>query len=157
MKPLSAALIAVAVGVAVGAAARWLVVVPPFWAIVVALPFAACTFLATHLVGAAAPLWHPVPRPDESLTTHQASALSSRLAEAARDQNRFQRRIQPRLCELALNTLRRRPGLHDLADLQDDRARRELGAELHTLLTTTDATLPSPRRLTELLSRLENG
>lgn len=107
-------MIAVLVGVGAGAAARWLVVVPGFWAVVVALPFAACTFLATHLIGAAAPLWHPLPRPDESLTTHQASALSSRLAEAARDQSRFQRRIQPRLGELALNTLRRRPGLSTL-------------------------------------------
>jgi hypothetical protein len=152
---LSAAVVALAVGAIVGVVAVWLVIVPLFWAVVIALPFAACTFLATFLVGAAAPLWHPLPSPDDSLTMHQASALSSRFAEAARDQSRFQRRVQPRLHDLALATLRRRPGLHDLTSLHDDRARQALGAELHTLLTEKNAVLPSPQRLAELLSSLE--
>lgn len=147
--------IALAVGTVVGMAAVWLVIVPLFWAVVIALPFAACTFLGTLLIGAAAPLWQPLPAPEDSLTMHQVSALSSRLAEAARDQTRFHRRVQPRLYELALATLRRRPGMHDLTSLADDRAEQALGAELHTLLTRKDATLPAPKRLAELLSRLE--
>jgi hypothetical protein len=155
VKPLSATLIALLVGALVGAGAVWLVVVPVFWAVVIALPFAAFTFLGTFLVGAATPIWHPLPAPDDSLSMHQASALSSRFAEAARDETRFLRRVQPRLYELAMATLRRRPGLHDLTSLDDDRARQALGDELHTLLTTKDAALPAPQRLAELLSCLE--
>jgi hypothetical protein len=125
-------------GVAAGAVARWFIGVPPFWAVVVALPVAACAFLALLLVGVAAPGWQPLPVPDESLAFHAATSLSSRFAEAAKDQKRFHARVQPRLRKLR----------HDIT-------REELGDELYDLLTKGDATLPPPRRLAELLGRLE--
>jgi hypothetical protein len=153
MKPLSASLIAVAVGASAAVLATWLMVMPLFWAIVIAIPIAACTLLATLVAGVAAPTWQPPPAPDETMTMHQASTLSNRFAEAAKDHSRFVSRIQPRLRGLALRTLKQR--IPDLTGLQDERARRELGEELHTLLTDRGAQLPSPHRLTELLSRLE--
>lgn len=125
-------------GVAAGAAAKWLIGVPPFWAVVIALPIAACAFLASLLIGVAVPGWQPLPVPDESLAFHAASSLSSRFAEAAKDQKRFRVRVQPRLRKLR----------HDIT-------REELGDELYDLLTKGDATLPPPHRLAEQLSRLE--
>lgn len=125
-------------GVAAGAVAKWLIGVPPFWAVVIALPVAACAFLALLQVGVAAPGWQPLPVPDESLAFHAASSLSGRLAEAAKDQRRFRARVQPRLRKL-----------------RRDITREELGDELYDLLTRADATLPPPHRLAELLSRLE--
>ncbi|TCO58463.1 hypothetical protein [Actinocrispum wychmicini] len=155
MKPLHAIVTALLAGGAVGALAAWLVVVPVPWAVVIALPVTACTLLALLMLGVAAPIWQALPAPDDSLTVHQASALSSRLAEAARDQRRFQLRVQPRLGQLALTALRQRPGLGDLTTLTDQRAEQALGHELHTLLTDPEATLPAPPRLAELLRRLE--
>jgi hypothetical protein len=155
VKPLHASLIALAAGTFVGGFAVWLMAVPLVWAVIVALPVTACTLLAMLMAGVAAPAWHALPVPDDSLAVHQASSLSSRFGEASRDQRRFQLRVQPRLSQLALATLRQRPGLHDLTSLHDARARQALGQELHTLLTDRDATMPSPHRLAALLSRLE--
>jgi hypothetical protein len=155
VKPVYAILVAVAVWGITSTLVAWVVVVPVTWSVLLGLPVAACALLASLLVGVASPSWHALPTPDESLTIHQASTLSNRFAEGARDQHRFQVRLQPRLAKLALATLRQRPGLHDLKSLSDERARGALGDELHTLLTNSDARLPSPHRLAELLSRLE--
>jgi hypothetical protein len=141
-------LVALAVGAAAGAVAYWFIGVPGFWAVVIGLPVAGCAYLAALLSVVAAPSWQPEPLPGESLTVHQASSLGSRFAEAANDQQRFQHRIQPRLRALAGKALR-------LRDLDEPRAREALGADLHDLLTNRDARLPSPHRLAELLSRLE--
>lgn len=157
MKPLHAIIITLLVGSAVGAAATWLMEVPTTWAVVIAIPIAACTLLALLMLGVAVPMWHALPAPDDSLTVHQASALSSRLAEAARDQRRFHLRVQPRLQQLALTALRQRPGMDDLTSVTDTRAQQALGHELYTLLTNPEATLPTPQRLAELLRRLEEN
>jgi hypothetical protein len=157
VKPLHAIIVTLLVGGAVGAAAAWLMAVPVAWAVIIAIPVAACTLLALLMLGVAVPLWHALPAPDDSLTVHQASALSSRLAEAARDQRRFQLRVQPRLRQLAMAALRQRPGLADLSGVTDPRAEQALGQELYTLLTNPEATLPTPRRLAELLRRLEEN
>lgn len=155
MRLLIAVPIALGAGAVAAIVAIWLMVVPVFWGVVVALPVAAGTLLALVLAGVAAPTWQPSPAPPESLTSHQASTLSTRLAEATKDPHRFRNRVQPRLRSLALNTLRQRPGLGDVTDLHDPGAREALGPELYTLLTDRDARLPSPHRLAELLSRLE--
>lgn len=155
MKPLHASVIAVVAGIITGVFAARLVAVPVIWAVILALPVAALTLLAALLAGVATPNWQPTPTPDGSLTLHQASALASRFAEATRDRSRFQARIQPRLAQLALSVLRQRPGMHDMMSLRDERAKQALGADLHTVLTNRDATMPSPHRLAELLSRLE--
>lgn len=146
-------LFALAAGVATGAAAYWLVGVPVCWAVIVGLPVAGCAFLAGLLSRVAAPTWQPEPIPGQSLTTHQASSLGSRFEEAARDHHRFQVRVQPRLRTLALRALKQR--IAGLEDLADPRARPALGPDLHDLLTRPDAQLPPPRRLAELLGRLE--
>ncbi|ONI77726.1 hypothetical protein ALI144C_30205 [Actinosynnema sp. ALI-1.44] len=150
MKPLPAILVGAAAGVLTAVLAGWLMVMPVFWAVAVAIPIAAVTTMAVVVTGVAAPMWAALPAPDEALTTHQASALSSRFAEAAKDPGRFRTRVQPRLRKLAADTLR-----HRGISLSDERARLVLGDELHTLITDRDARLPSPRRLSELLGRLE--
>nr|WP_052478567.1 hypothetical protein [Kibdelosporangium sp. MJ126-NF4]CEL19157.1 hypothetical protein [Kibdelosporangium sp. MJ126-NF4]CTQ95042.1 hypothetical protein [Kibdelosporangium sp. MJ126-NF4] len=150
MRPLTAILVAAAAGVLTTVLASWLMMMPLFWAVVVAIPIATVTAMATMVVGMAAPMWTALPAPEETLTTHQASALSTRFAEAARDPDRFRNRVQPRLRKLAADTLR-----HRGINLEDDRARVELGDELYALITDRDARLPSPRRLSELLGRLE--
>jgi hypothetical protein len=155
VKPVSASLVAVTAGLAAGAFTRWLVGVPWFWAVTFTLPVTAFTLLALLAIGVGVPNWHALPTPDSSLTDHQASALSNRFDEASRDYYRFRLRIQPRLYQLALATLRNR-GL-DIQSLDDDRAKLALGQELHALLTTGDVIMPSPHRLAQLLSRLEEN
>ncbi|ALG06546.1 hypothetical protein [Kibdelosporangium phytohabitans] len=150
MRPLPAILAAVAAGVLTTVLTSWLMVMPLFWAIVVAIPVAAVTAMATMVAGVAAPMWSALPAPAESLTTHQVSSLSARLEEAAKDPSRFRNRVQPRLRRLAADTLR-----HRGVSLTDEHARHVLGDELHALITDRDARLPSPRRLAELLGRLE--
>ena len=150
MRPLTAVLVALGAGVLTAVLAVWLMVMPVFWAVVVAIPVAAVTAMATMVAGVAAPLWTALPAPDESLTTHQASALSSRYAESARDPGRFHNRLQVRLRKVAADTLR-----HKGISLDDERAKQVLGDELYVLITDRDARLPSPRRLGELLGRLE--
>lgn len=150
MKPLHAILVAIVLGAIAAVLAAWLMVMPVFWAVVVALPIATVAAMAMMVVGAAAPSWQALPVPDETLTMHQASSLSSRFAEAAKDQGRFRTRVQPRLRRLAADTLR-----HKGISLEDARARDVLGDELYTLITKRDAQLPSPDRLADLLSRLE--
>lgn len=155
MRPLTAVPIALAAGVVAALVAIWLMVVPVFWGVVIALPVAAGTLLALVLAGVAAPTWQPQPEQPESMTLHLASNLATRFAESTKDPHRFRTRVQPRLRSLALGTLRHRPGFGDVTSLDDRRAREALGPELYTLLTDRDARLPSPHRLAELLSRLE--
>lgn len=150
MRPLVVVVAALGAGVLTTVLTSWLMVMPVFWAVMVAIPVAAVTGLATLAAGVAAPQWVTSPAPDESLTTNQASALSSRFAESATDPGRFRNRLQPRLRKLAADTLR-----HRGISLEDNRAEHVLGAELYALITDRDARLPSPRRLGELLARLE--
>jgi hypothetical protein len=125
------------------------------WSIVLSLPVAGLVLLAMLLAGAADANWEPVPSDNFTPSELHASTLATRFAEAAKDQHRFTTRVQPRLCRLALATLRARPGTADLTTLTDPRAREALGADLHTVLTDRTARLPDPRTLAALLHRLE--
>ncbi|MET0235939.1 MAG: hypothetical protein ABW224_14940 [Kibdelosporangium sp.] len=152
MRPVHAALVALGAGLAAGAIAKWLVVLPWFWAGAVALPVVACTFAAAALAGSAAPAWKSAPVLADSLTAHQASVLSGRFAGLAKDPGKFTSKVQPRLRNLAQSVLRHR---HDVPSLADPRARQLLGADLYDLITKPDAKVPSPHRLAQLLGRLE--
>jgi hypothetical protein len=135
--------------------ANHLLVVPLHWAVALGLPVGAIALLTALLSGAADANWEPVPAPDGPAGDPRATMISARLAEAADDPHRFVTRLRPRLCRIALATLRARPGTADLTTVDDPRARAALGAELHDLLTRKDARLPGPRRLAELLAQLE--
>ena len=124
-------------GVGAGAFARYLVGFPWIWSVIFAVPVASFVVLAIRAMGVGVPNWHALPMPEDTLTVHEAAALSSRFAEAFRDQQRFLLRVQPRLRQLALRT------------------KGDLDPELHHLLTSPDATMPDPARLATLLSRLE--
>lgn len=132
-----------------------LVGTPMLWSALIALPMAAALLLFLSTPPGVEPTWADPPLPPSAATHLEASTLAGRLQDAATDQGRFRSRIQPRLAKLALTTLRRRQGLHDLPDLADPRARVELGPQLHDLLTDPMATLPSPGVLRGLLDRLE--
>ena len=153
MKPALAIATALAVGLLAGMIAVGGMGIPLGWAVLIAVPITAAVLLALLAAGVTTPAWHDVPGLQHTITVHQASNLANWFEEAAKDQHRFRGRIQPRLHRLALAILRQR--FHDLDSLDDARARAVLGEELHTLLTDRDAKLPSPHRLTQLLSRLE--
>lgn len=129
----------VVAGVGAGAFARYLVGFPWIWSVIFAVPVASFVVLAIRAMGVGVPNWHALPMPEDTLTVHEAAALSSRFAEASRDHQRFLLRVQPRLRQLALRA-------------KGDQA---LDPELHHLLTSPDATMPDPARLAMLLSRLE--
>lgn len=129
----------IAAGVAAGAFARYLVGFPWVWSAIFAVPVASFVVLAIWAMGVGVPNWHALPMPEDTLTVHDAASLSSRFAEASRDQQRFLLRVQPRLRQLAL------------------RAGVDLDPELHHLLYEPDATLPDPARLAALLRRLEES
>ncbi|GAB3871142.1 hypothetical protein GCM10029964_006920 [Kibdelosporangium lantanae] len=124
-------------GVAAGAFARYLVGFPWVWSVIFAVPVASFVVLAVRAIGVGVPNWHALPMPEDTLTVHEAAALSSRFAEASRDQQRFLLRVQPRLRQLAKH------------------ATGELDPELRHLLTSPDATMPDPATLAALLRRLE--
>jgi hypothetical protein len=151
--------IAFSVGVAVLTVlvANHLFAIPVWWAVALSLPLAAVVLLALLLSGVADPNWEPVPAPVSTPAELHASTLAARFAEAAEDQHRFTSRVQPRLRRIAIATLRGRPGTRDLTSLDDPRARDVLGADLHRLLTDSQARLPDPGRLAALLDRLEGS
>jgi hypothetical protein len=153
MKPALCWVIAVSAGILTGLIAGIGEGIPAGWAVLIAVPITAGVLLAMLSLDQQSMTWHDVPPQQHTVTGHQASNLANQFDEAARDQHRFNVRVRPRLRALALATLRQR--LHDLEDLDDERASLVLGNDLHTLLTDRDAKLPSPHRLSELLSRLE--
>lgn len=155
MSVLRSGLLAVLVAAAVVALAIFLIAIPPVWAVLLGLVAGAFTLVAAMLTGNTDPNWAPVPEPAHAAAVLQASTLAARLAEAATDDYRYHSRIQPRLRKLALGTLRQRSGMHDLTDLADPRVRALLGDELHPLLVARSGAVPTPRRIAELLARLE--
>lgn len=152
-----AALIGLGCAVLAGLIAHQLFGVPPHWAILFGLAAGTFGALSASLTGLMDANWDAVPNPITTAPELHASSLAIRFAEAAHDQHRFTIRVRPRLERLAIATLRGRPGTEDLTSLDDPRARAALGAELHALLTDPEAALPSPRRLAELLARLEEA
>jgi hypothetical protein len=153
VKPALSWAVAAATGIFTGLIAATGVGIPAGWAVLIALPITAGVLLAMLSLDLQSMVWHEVPPQQHTVTVHQASNLANQFDEAAKDQHRFNVRVRPRLRALALATLRQR--CHDLEDLDDERAKPVLGDDLHTLLTDRDAKLPSPHRLSELLSRLE--
>jgi hypothetical protein len=129
--------------------------VPPHWAILFGLATGTIAMLGASLAGMMDANWEAVPHPVTSSPELHASTLATRFAEAADDHHRFLTRVRPRLCRVALATLRARPGTEDLTSLNDPRARAALGPELHAVLTDARAVLPGPRELATMLARLE--
>jgi hypothetical protein len=146
---------AVLVAALVVTAAILLGAIPFGWALLIGLVGGALTLVVVLVTGNTEPNWAPAPDPIGAATVMQASTLTARLAEAATDDYRYHTRIQPRLRALALGTLRQRPELRDLTDLADPRVRALLGDDLHTMLIARRGALPTPRRITDLLARLE--
>lgn len=150
LAPGKAVALAVA-GAAVTAFALYRAGAPVHWAVLLALPVGALALLVARLPRSTDVVWAPPPAQVAGGTSTQASTLAGRLAEAAVDQDRFTRRVQPRLRRLAEARLRQR---HGVADLDDPRARELLGPELHRLLTDPAAPLPGPAKLADLLENL---
>ena len=150
-------LIAGGVAVLTALFANNILAVPILWALLLGLPVGALVLLGSLLAGAADANWEPVPAPHVVPAELHASTLATRFAEAAEDQHRFTSRVQPRLRRLAIAVLRGRSGTEDLTTLDDPRAKRALGPELHSLLTDRRARLPEPRRLVALLDELEGS
>lgn len=146
---------AVATEILLTAGLARLVGTPVTWSALIALPLAALLLLLLSTPSGVEPTWSAPPVPPSAAAHLEASTLASRLADAMVDRGRFRGRVQPRLATLALGTLRSRPGLADLDDLNDGRAVTALGPELHALLTDPAAALPEPTVLLALLHRLE--
>jgi hypothetical protein len=132
---------------AVVAAAVFGMTVPLGWALLMAVPTAALTFAGCLLSGTFDVDWTAEPEPPAASVTLHATFLTERLERSALDQYRFTSRVQPRLRRIAQSVLG--PDLHTPA------ARERLGADLHRLLTATDAQLPPPKTFAALMRRLE--
>lgn len=143
-----AIVIAVALTVGVVVAATVLANVPVHWAVLLALPTGAVAFAGGLFAGSLDIHWEPEPEPPAAKVTVNATFLTERLERAAADQQTFTTRVQPRLRHIAAAALQQ--------DLNTHQAKEALGAELHHLLTAPDARLPSPKRLAELMRRLED-
>lgn len=143
-----AIVIAVLLTVGVVAAAVVLANVPVHWAVLLALPAGAVAFAGGLLAGSSVTRWEPEPEPAAAKVTINATFLTERLERATGDPQTFTTRVQPRLRHIAVAALQQ--------DLNTPQAKEALGAELHHLLTAPDARLPSPKRLAELMRRLED-
>jgi hypothetical protein len=129
--------------------------VPLAWAILFGLATGTIAMLGALLAGMMDANWEAVPHPVTSAPELHASSLATRFAEAAEDDQRFMTRVRPRLCRVAIATLRARPGTEDLTSLDDPRARAALGPDLHAVLTDARAAMPRPRQLATMLAQLE--
>lgn len=150
-----AGLIALVGALATVAVLVWLMGAPLHWSVLLAVPVAAVLLLLARSPSFSEPRWQPLPLTASAPSMPQASNLSNRLADAARDTRRFRSRIQPRLHALALAKIRQQPGCGDVVGLSDPRATQLLGEPLVRLLTDRAATVPTPTKLTEMLARLE--
>lgn len=152
MSTTRAALLAVTMTVAVVAGTYLGGGIPLWWAVLIAMPVGAAVLVASLLSGVFDVDWTPEPEPTTAGVCLQATSLTDRLTQAATDPRRFASRIRPRLRRLALDRLRRKEGIDDLAD---PRARDVLGADLHDLLTAPDARMPPARTFTAMVRWLE--
>lgn len=147
MSPARASLLAAVVAVASFVTALLAMNVPPFWAVLVALPPTAVTLAGALFAGTFDADWTPEPdAPAASVTSH-ASSLTERLERSTLDQYRFVARVRPRLRRIAVAAVGQ--------NLDSPEAREKLGAELHRLLTAPDAQLPPPKTFAALMRRLE--
>jgi hypothetical protein len=93
--------LALGVGVLIGVTAWWLGA-DPLWATALAVPPAAFAVLLTRVPPATDVVWTGEPPPPGSISTAHASTLASRLAEAAKDQKRYEERFRGRLARLGI-------------------------------------------------------
>jgi hypothetical protein len=138
---------AVVVALAVAGTARYAVSVPVNWALLIALPAAVLTLVGCLLAGTFDADWAVEPDPPAAGVTLHATFLTERLERSAGDQYRFVSRVRPRLRRIAQSVVG--------PDLDTPAARERLGADLHRLLTATDAHLPPPKTFAALMRRLE--
>jgi len=143
-----AVLFAVVVAAAVAGTAVYAMSVSPGWALLMALPAAVLTLAGCLLAGTFDADWTAEPDPPSASVTLHATFLTERLERSAIDQYRFTSRVQPRLRRIAQSALGQ--------DLSTPHARERLGADLHRLLTATDAQLPPPKSFAALMRRLED-
>jgi len=155
MRLWQAVLVGLGAGVLLAGLAIRLAAIPVAWAVALAVPVAAVVALAMRMLGTSDITWQPAPPSPDTVAELQASLLAGRLDRAADHPGRFHTLIQPRLRRLAVAVLRGRQETAGLSGLDDPRARAALGDELYGLLTDSSARPPSPRRLAELLDRLE--
>jgi len=128
--------------------------VPLGWAILFALPAGALTLAVGLLSGTFDADWTAEPEPQAASVTLHATFLTERLERSAIDQYRFTSRVQPRLRRVAEAVVRGRLGSD--VDVRDPRARELLGADLHRLVTASDAQLPPAKTFAALMRRLED-
>jgi hypothetical protein len=153
VRPVAAGGVSVTLGAVAVAGMIVLAGVRPVWAVLIGLPFIAFMLLFLLAPGGVEPIWAPLPDPSTRPSEHLATALESRLSEAADYQPRFRSRVQPRLARLAVAKLRR----HGIEDLHDPRASGVLGAEVYRLAVDQDATLPDPKTTAALFRTLEES
>lgn len=142
-----AVVFAVVAGAAVLTAATVMMSVPLHWALLMALPTALLTLAACLLAGTFDADWTAEPDPPAASVTLHATFLTERLERSAMDEYRFTSRVRPRLRRIAESALGQ--------DLDTPHARERLGADLHRLLTSPDAQLPSPKTFAVLMRRME--
>lgn len=147
MSLLRACLLAAVVAAASAATAHWAMHVPPFWAVLIALPPAAVTLAGALFAGTFDHDWTPAPEPPAASVSLHATFLTERLERSTLDQYRFSARVRPRLRRIAVAAVG--------GDLNTPAAKEKLGPELHHLLTATDAQLPPPKKFAALMRRLE--
>lgn len=161
MRPPTRSALAVSGGLLVGVVVR---VVGRLAGFAVPWSTALAAGLALGVIAAAAlhlPATDPVPPPPQGPPERQGSAsfgdlgsLRFTVEQDSRDADRFETRLRPRLCALAVERLRQRHGLD--WDREPDRATGLLGPELVRLLTAPPHALrPTPQALSRWVSDLE--
>lgn len=135
----------VAVVVAVGAIAAF--GVPVGWAVLLAVPAGVLAMAGGLLAGTYDAEWTAPPELPAAAVTLNATFVTERLEQSAKDPYRFTARVQPRLRRIAVAALD--------GDLDSPAAREKLGPELHALLTDHHAQLPPPPKFAALMRRLE--
>lgn len=154
MSLVRASLLAASIAMVVFLGAVVAIGVPVGWAVLIALPAGALGLAAGLLSGTFDADWTAEPDQAAAAVTLHATFLTERLERSAIDQYRFTSRVQPRLGRVADAVVRRRLGPD--VDVRDPRARELLGADLHRLVTATDAQLPPAKTFAALMRRLED-
>ena len=154
MSLMRASLLALSVAMVVFLGAVIAVGVPIGWAVLIALPAGALGLATGILSGTYDADWTAEPEQAAAAVTLHATFLTERLERSAIDQYRFASRVQPRLRRIADAVVRRRLGPD--VDLADPRVGELLGADLHRLISSSDAQLPPAKTFAASMRRLED-